>query len=97
MIRVVRLCFKQEHIADFKSLFESRKENIRHFNGCRYLELWQDKQDARVFYTYSIWDEESHLEDYRVSELFQDTWGTVKQWFDAAPQAFSADPLNILP
>lgn len=93
MIRIVRLTFKQQHIEDFMQLFTERKQMIRDFEGCTHLELWQDKNDARIFYTYSLWEHHDHLDNYRISDLFRDTWSTVKTWFDAEPFAFSADKL----
>jgi hypothetical protein len=89
--------FKQEHIEDFKQLFESRKELIRNFEGCTYLELWQDEADSSIFYTYSIWKQPSDLESYRMSDLFQDTWSCIKKWFHDSPKAFSANKLIQLP
>jgi hypothetical protein len=97
MIRVVRLHFKDEKIEDFKNLFEERKEKIRHFPGCSYLELWQDEHDKAVFYTYSHWGNPSHLEDYRISELFEETWAIVKPWFAQKPMAFSTNSIVKLP
>jgi hypothetical protein len=93
MIRIVRLSFETEHIENFKSLFEERKLKIRQFEGCSSLDLWQDKSQPGVFYTYSIWQQEHDLEAYRQSALFQDTWSQVKRWFKEPPQAFSADKL----
>jgi hypothetical protein len=89
--------FKDEHVDDFKKLFNERKERIRNFSGCTYLELWQDEHQASIFYTYSIWNQASDLENYRVSELFQDTWATVKKWFNAKPQAFSTNKIIEMP
>lgn len=93
MIRIVRLTFKEEFIQDFEQLFEERKHLIRAMNGCTHLALWADKQHAGVFYTYSIWQHADHLEEYRVSDLFQETWAQVKQWFKEKPLAFSADQM----
>ncbi len=93
MMRIVKLSFHDEYIASFQKLFENRKERIRQFPGCTYLSLLQDTNDQGVFYTYSLWQEETDLESYRVSALFQETWAIVKQWFKAAPEAFSANPL----
>lgn len=96
MIRIVRLTFRQEHVDDFRQLFAERKQLIRDFEGCTWLELWQDKDDTRVFYTYSLWDDHSNLDTYRVSDLFRETWSTVKTWFDAEPLAFSANKLEVV-
>jgi len=97
MIRIVRMSFKAEHVNDFVDLFNERKELIRHVEGCTYLELWQDEHQPNVYFTYSIWIEPNDLEQYRISPLFKDTWTTVKQWFNEAPQAFSANKLIQLP
>jgi heme-degrading monooxygenase HmoA len=96
MIRIVKLTFKEEHILDFKLLFETRKELIRTQEGCSHLALWQDNKEARIFYTYSIWHEELDLNRYRDSDLFSDTWTIVKQWFADKPIAFSANEIISL-
>ena len=96
MIRVVKLSFDSRYTDQFRQLFADRKEMIRNFPGCTWLELWQDHADPNIFYTYSLWNEASDLEEYRISDLFQDTWAQVKQWFSAPPQAFSADKLLTL-
>lgn len=97
MIRIVKMSFRFEHINHFRELFEERREQIRGFAGCRHLELWQDRDNPGIFYTYSLWDDAADLEAYRLSDLFQDTWTTVKQWFNDAPEAFSADQRMVVP
>ena len=91
MIRIVRLTFKPEHVSDFEELFEVRKTKIRQADGCEHVELWQDITNANAFYTYSIWQNESYLELYRNSELFKDTWATVKPWFAEKAIAYSVN------
>lgn len=87
--RLVKLTFKSEKIEDFKSFIADGKSNIRAYEGCEKLEIWQDINDSRVFFTYSHWISESHLENYRQSELFKDYWANVKKWFDDKPLAWS--------
>ncbi|MEM6726722.1 MAG: antibiotic biosynthesis monooxygenase family protein [Bacteroidota bacterium] len=93
-VRIVKMIFKEESIEEFKALFEERKEKIRHFEGCQHLELWQDRNDPTVFFTYSFWAHPDHLEAYRHSELFQDTWAKTKALFGGKPQAWSVDQLH---
>ena len=59
-IRIVKMKFKEENISQFKNVFEENKETIRGFEGCTFLELYQDKHDATIFFTYSYWEEEKH-------------------------------------
>lgn len=96
MIRIVKLSFEAIHVDKFVLLFEERQHLIRNFEGCSHLELWQDKEDSCIFYTYSLWQNEHYLQQYRISTIFHDTWGQVKQWFKCPAQAFSADKIKSL-
>lgn len=97
IVRIVKMTFRPDAVADFTSLFEERKQTIRHFDGCRHLELWQDTAVPNVFFTYSHWESEKHLDHYRFSDFFKDTWGRTKVLFDAPPQAWSVAQRSILP
>ena len=87
--RIVRMEFRPEHVDDFRAQFDTVKHSIRAFPGVRHLELHRDAGQSNVFYTYSKWDGEEDLENYRKSELFKGAWSEVKVWFSAKPQAFS--------
>ncbi len=87
IVRLVQMTFKQENISVFQALFEEKEPFIRSFDGCRHLELWQDKNRQNTFFTYSIWESEAHLEVYRSSVLFQDTWAKTKALFGEKPEA----------
>ncbi len=91
IIRIVQMTFRSEEVNNFINLFEERKTLIRSFEGCRHLELWQDAKNENIFFTYSIWDSEEHLDRYRFSELFKDTWSKTKALFDAKPKAWSVN------
>jgi heme-degrading monooxygenase HmoA len=80
------MTLKEENIETFRHLFEEKKERIASFPGCSKLELLQDKN---IFFTYSIWDDEVALENYRASGLFQSTWSLVKPLFAARTEAWS--------
>lgn len=87
--RLVKMTFLDPGIHTFQQLFEEKKQAIRHFPGCLHLELWQDQLDHHIFFTYSIWQSETHLDDYRQSDFFRDTWQATKQLFAAKPQAWT--------
>lgn len=89
LIRIVRMCFQEEKVEEFLKIFEESKHLIRAFEGCTYLELWQDVHLPNVFCTHSHWKEERFLEKYRQSELFKSTWAKTKVLFAEKPQAFS--------
>ena len=95
-IRIVKLSFHEENVDKFLQNFELMKQKIRNAPGNRLLELYRDKQNPSVFFTYSYWETEQDLENYRKSELFYDVWAFTKQLFDEKPEAWSVDRLVSL-
>ena len=95
-VRIVKLSFHQEHIPAFLENFEEMKEKIRNAPGNRLLELYQDKNNPDLFFTYSYWESEADLENYRKSELFDGIWSFTKKLFNAKPEAWSVDKLVSL-
>ncbi|HEX9980138.1 MAG TPA: antibiotic biosynthesis monooxygenase family protein [Flavobacterium sp.] len=95
-IRIVKLSFHEHYIEDFLSNFNIMKEQIRNAPGNRLLELYRDKTNGNVFFTYSLWDTEQDLENYRNSELFSEVWTFTKKLFNAKPEAWSVDRLVSL-
>ncbi len=93
IIRIVQMTFEPAKVQDFLALFEERKALIRGFEGCNHLELWQGEGAEHIFFTYSIWDSQQHLDKYRFSELFKDTWAKTKALFADKPQAWSVNRL----
>jgi len=91
MIRIVKLTLKPEHVNDFLNHFETVKNDINTFPGCKGMKLLQGKKVNNILFTYSQWNDEQDLENYRNSELFQSIWPTVKQWFDSKAEAWSTD------
>jgi hypothetical protein len=94
LIRIVRMTFKTEEVPAFLENFEANKTFIRNFPGCQHLELWQDDTEKNIFVTYSYWESEKALNQYRDSELFKSVWGLTKTFFSEKPQAFSSKKLQ---
>ncbi len=95
-VRIVKMSFQSEKIPTFLENFDKKKENIRNFPGCRLLELYRDKTNPNIFFTYSYWDKEEDLENYRHSELFQNIWAETKVFFNDKPLAWSVDKVVSL-
>jgi quinol monooxygenase YgiN len=96
IIRVVQMTFTADGIDTFRALFAERKSRIRHFDGCLHLELWQDAHQPEVFFTYSHWASGEHLNHYRFSPFFKETWGLTKALFAAPPQAWSVGSCTVV-
>lgn len=96
LIRIVRMTFQPEKVADFLDIFEQSKEKIRARQGCHRLELLRDLNHSNVYLTYSYWDDEAALNAYRDSELFKTTWAKTKVLFADKPTAYSVERLQEL-
>lgn len=95
-VRIVKMSFHQENIPKFLENFDLMKEKIRNSEGNRYLELYQDKNNPCIFFTYSFWETEQDLENYRQSSLFDEVWNFTKKLFNDKPEAWSVDKLVSL-
>lgn len=89
IVRIVKMEFEQAKVDTFLSLFNSTRDKIAHFDGCLKLELLPSADMPNLFFTYSIWKSEEHLETYRNSELFKHTWAKTKVLFSNKPEAWS--------
>ncbi len=96
IVRIVKLSFHLENIPAFLENFEQIKSQIRNSAGNRFLELYQDKNNKSIFFTYSYWETEDDLENYRKSELFTTVWSFTKKLFNDKPEAWSVDKLASL-
>ena len=87
--RIVKMSFVPEKVEDFKMIFKNNWKYIKGFEGCSHVELLQDKLHSNIFFTFSLWQSEEHLNAYRDSELFANVWGATKILFNDKPQAWS--------
>lgn len=89
LIRIVKMTFKPGEVNAFLDIFEATKAKIRDFEGCEHLELLEDIKDKHSFSTYSHWQNETALNAYRNSHLFDGVWARTKVLFAEKPIAFS--------
>ncbi len=95
-VRIVKMSFHLDKIEEFLSIFDDKKHLIRNSDGCRFLELYQDKNQKNIFFTYSFWETNQDLENYRNSDLFKEVWSKTKTLFNNKPEAWSVDKITSL-
>ncbi|MDO9185139.1 MAG: antibiotic biosynthesis monooxygenase family protein [Bacteroidia bacterium] len=93
IIRIVKMNFKPDAVTDFLKIFDASKQYIRNMEGCTHLELLNDISSPTVFFTYSHWQTENDLNNYRNSELFEGVWRKTKILFAAKAEAWSVKSL----
>jgi quinol monooxygenase YgiN len=93
--RLVKMSFREDKIEDFKKIFETNWTHIKGFEGCSHVELLQDANHPHIFFTYSLWQDETYLEKYRQSELFGRVWAATKILFNDKPQAWTVNVIDF--
>ncbi|MDV7187270.1 antibiotic biosynthesis monooxygenase [Lutibacter sp. TH_r2] len=96
LVRIVKMTFDASKIEEFLENFNKNKQKIRNSNGCRLLELYRDKNNSAIFFSYSYWECEEDLNTYRNSDLFKNVWAKTKVLFAEKPEAWSVDKLEIV-
>lgn len=94
VVRIVKMTFKADQIDQFKETFGKFKIAIRNQPGCSHLKLIQDLHDPTVFCTYSHWEREEDLNNYRCSATFKEVWPLTKALFSAKPEAWSSQIID---
>lgn len=89
--RIVKLEFHESKIEDFLSFFETIKHRVNDFPGCYGMKLYQDIDAPNIVMTYSHWESQEALDNYRNSETFGQVWPSIKPWFKGKPEAWSVN------
>lgn len=85
------MTFQENKADEFLEIFENSKEKIRSFEGCYHMELCRDIKSPEIMFTYSIWESENSLENYRNSDFFKNTWNKTKMLFTEQADAWSVE------
>ena len=91
IVRIVKMSFIKGKETEFLKIFSENKERILNFKGCSHLELLRDKNDDTIFLTYSHWNSEKELENYRNSELFEKVWNKTSLLFSEKAAAWTTE------
>lgn len=89
ILRVVRMTFVPSEVEDFMRYFSRIQSEILDMPGCRSVHLCVDKNASHVLTTFSIWDSELDLNNYRKSEWFGRIWPQTKAKFERPAEATS--------
>ena len=92
--RIVKMTFIEDYIPNFVEIFDIAKEKIQNSNGCIDVELLQDKHNKNVFFTYSHWETENDLNNYKDSKVFAEIWPKTTSLFLKDAEAWTTTKIN---
>lgn len=87
--RIVKMTFRTDAAAQFLEIFDQYHNQIRAAEGCCGLKLLRDANEPSIFFTYSLWEDESFLDVYRHSSTFGEVWPQVKPLFAVPAEAWT--------
>lgn len=87
--RIVKLEFEENRVKEFLAFFDTISHIVNNFPGCYGMKLYQDVNQPNIIMTYSHWQSEEDLNNYRNSEQFGMIWPKIKPWFSGRPQAWT--------
>lgn len=91
--RIVKMTFRSECCDEFTAIFDKYKTQIRNAPGCMSLTLLRGQEEPYVFFTYSKWNTEEDLDNYRYSQVFAEVWPQVKVMFAAPAEAWTVNEI----
>lgn len=85
--RIVKLQIASDSCDEWEALFQKVKPLIESVPGCHQVILL--KSSNGIYFTYSQWDSEQALEDYRSSAFFGEVWPKIKALCNGPAQAWT--------
>lgn len=83
----VTLKVKAAHVEEFKKAsFGDAEGSVRDEPACFRFDINQSPDDPTTFYLYEVYENEAALGTHRSTPHFTKWLGTVKDWFEVAPQ-----------
>jgi (4S)-4-hydroxy-5-phosphonooxypentane-2,3-dione isomerase len=95
IVRLVKMHFAEENVEKFLRLFSEVSDRIRSSTGCLSLKIFHDTSDKSIIFTYSEWNSEEDLNNYRESSLFKITWKETRQLFKTRAEAWTMAALDV--
>ncbi len=89
--RIVKMEIKENDVAQYMYHVKPFIEKILEFPGCKEVKIYRDINSETTFFSYSIWESEHDLNNYRHSEIFIETWQKIKPLFCSKPMAWSLE------
>ncbi|MCB9196974.1 MAG: antibiotic biosynthesis monooxygenase [Flavobacteriales bacterium] len=87
--RIVKLTILPEKMDEFERIFVKNQNHISNFPGCYGVKVLQEINYPNIYFTYSTWESEEAINNYRKSDLFGSIWPNTKKLFLAKPEAWS--------
>lgn len=87
--RIVKMSILESEIERYQEIVKPYKSKILSSPGCKDVQIFKDINNKSIVFSYSVWETEQDLENYRKSEMFRKVWNEVKTLFSNPAEAWT--------
>ncbi len=89
ILRVVKLKVDPRKMEAFQLFMENLHDEKLRLNGCLHFDFFNERQNPNIFYSYTIWEHEKFLKQYKKTDLFKEVVQTLRELCIDEPQAWT--------
>lgn len=91
ILRIVKIKIDEVKIDTFKLFMKNLRNEKLRLKGCLHFDYFHEKKNKNIYYTYTIWENEKHLNQYKKSELFKKVISTLNSLSIEEPRAWTIE------
>lgn len=88
---------KEQYIDSFRKRVPVISNEVRRVSGCMHNDIFRDRNNDNIFYSYTIWSSEEDIERYLKSMYYKEIWGDIWDYFKKEPMAWKIDNMFDYP
>lgn len=82
---------KEHCLADFQQLMLTLNNEIRCVDGCKHLEVLNDKADNLTIFSMAIWESEKAIDKYKKTDLYKTVWKQLNEYIAGEPHIWTVE------
>lgn len=91
ILRVVKMNVDEEKRDAFELFMKNLREEKLKLAGCLHFDYFHEKNNKNIFYSYTIWESEKYLKQYKKTDLFIEVVSTLKKLCTEEPKAWTIE------
>jgi len=91
ILRVVKMELIETKIGLFERFMSNLKDEKLRQEGCLHHDIFCDKDNNSIYFSYTIWNNEKSLKKYKKSELFKVVSQTIRSFCVKEPLAWTVE------
>ncbi len=91
ILRVVKMELIEKKVELFELFMKNLKDEKLKQEGCLHHDIFCDKDNSLIYFSYTIWATEKYLKKYKKTELFKEVTRTIRTLCFKEPIAWTVE------